>query len=68
MLTLLLPGGDTAGGIDEGLVGQAGMLGARFACGASFLNFSCWKQDKQSATLFLLPAIRMSNTYTLILY
>ena len=39
-------------------VSQAGMLScARFACGTSFLNLSCWKWDKQSAVLLLAPAI-----------
>ena len=38
-------------------VSQAGMLsGAGFAFGASSLNLSSWKQDKQSAMLFLVPA------------
>ena len=39
-------------------VGQAGMLsGVGFANGASYLNLSCWKRDKQSAITLLAPSM-----------
>ena len=46
--------------------GQAGMLsGVVFACGASFLNLSIWKRERESAKSLHTPGMCTMHTLRL---
>ena len=47
-------------------ISHAGMLSAvGFACGASFLNLSIWKRDRESAILLHTPSTCTIHTLML---